>query len=1555
MAWFTGSFNNITDQISNFTKDVLVEGTQEIPDHLTELQIARNLITQLEADAQQHKEEYERLKRHQNEMEERSEAAELQISSISREYRQLLLEKENQLKSLKQQNEEMLEKQQLIDAALVDKASMEQQRQVTLNMPNTSTGLTFPETVDFTDIISCQREINRLSMEFSKMQVERDRWRHIADEEKKKSKPIADNADLEPLHNIIQACIIDEIIDLKSQLSKEIDDHNREMVALEQVHNERIRAVMQKHKEETNALNESRLDDAETIKLLKEQIQNSTQVESMIQSDSKTEESTHDNEGDLNESISEISKRLSRLQSNLKSMNTGDNIEVFEHLQRLQDGVQKVKRQRNLPQSQDSLDGEDINKDLVITDDINVSNNKRLQDNLTEITAKYEESLKCLEETKAQLEREKKASATTSKETEALKYKLKALNLKLTQYQDKSRKKIVALEEQIKGQNEQLESSRNKLSTEYTDTITQTSFTIEELMTTEKRLADANIQLEECKSELKNLKEQWSTLTTEYNEIEKVKQDYEDKTSNLNKLIQNITKERDKFQMASTKSEQQKRELEEKVEELTKMKDSLSMEILQNQQDHKLRDQSVEEKNQTYEKKILSLESQLLALTEERDSSLENKISSDQKHTHLLEELKSESRSLHEQLKISEDQLASEKVKNDELHLVMENLKAGNETLTDNIQSLQDQMLGLSSSASLSEEVLSNWELEKESLENALLDSRTKLKALKNANDALNQENRSLIANYEQLKVANRQVIEGNDEKEQLLMEIEHLREEIETLNSKLTEYEELKVNLTKSTDAKITELTEQLQGANINYSKISKEKDTLEMEILKKRNTIESLDNTKVQLEDEIQTLTDTLKASEDSNRQIAVEIDSLRSENAKLLSDAKANFKVSSESEELKEEVQNQRSTIKNLENEKVQLQSANQALTEEVRQAEIRNEGMQAQVKQLQLESQNHNSKLMEIKELHKNDYQQLVMQKDIEISKVKQERNNLVEEIERLQIERNDMAKRVNEIQQATFVNHENNSDATNENNQLKKKLQDLDDERNQLLQTVMERQREVSSLQSEVHKLTNIIGVDKDTISKLQSDSLKLQEDASIKQSTITQLEYVVKKYDNDISAMRIENEGLLNKLATNEQKHQTELERLRQHLVQIEESYTQEALKAKSTEEALYQQLSSAQAQMLNSTSLAQNNSRQAFLQIESLQKQLDAAVVQRDNALHQLMLTQEQLQQRELSLNNLQIVLEQFQRDQSSLNATELQLLEQQLKKMKRENEELQRKEKDARDQLEQTILTASKVEQLDAQLKTKDSIIRNLTNEVRRKESFLQEAKKHLKMMQTSNQARVDKILVKNMLVSYLTVSNNKKGDALKVLSNILELTDDEKSKVGLNAPNRSWVTSWLGFSSQPQEQSVQAAPNSDQSFTELFIKFLESESSSTIMENSTLPQTPTFGNPNPVDITPAIVSNESPSTPSKFLASLQQSTSSPLTVGNVNMATPAAGSTPNVNVNNPVSSNPLNSFNSVSGTPVKNLLASERPINISTLSQSSVPIIPQLLPFRSEVSTN
>lgn len=55
--------------------------------------------------------------------------------------------------------------------------------------------------------------------------------------------------------------------------------------------------------------------------------------------------------------------------------------------------------------------------------------------------------------------------------------------------------------------------------------------------------------------------------------------------------------------------------------------------------------------------------------------------------------------------------------------------------------------------------------------------------------------------------------------------------------------------------------------------------------------------------------------------------------------------------------------------------------------------------------------------------------------------------------------------------------------------------------------------------------------------------------------------------------------------------------------------------------------------------------SRQASVQIENLQEQLQAIATQRDRAVMDLASIQEQAHQYQTSLNNLQLVLEQFQR----------------------------------------------------------------------------------------------------------------------------------------------------------------------------------------------------------------------------------------------------------------------------------------------------------------------
>jgi len=55
--------------------------------------------------------------------------------------------------------------------------------------------------------------------------------------------------------------------------------------------------------------------------------------------------------------------------------------------------------------------------------------------------------------------------------------------------------------------------------------------------------------------------------------------------------------------------------------------------------------------------------------------------------------------------------------------------------------------------------------------------------------------------------------------------------------------------------------------------------------------------------------------------------------------------------------------------------------------------------------------------------------------------------------------------------------------------------------------------------------------------------------------------------------------------------------------------------------------------------------SRQASVQIENLQEQLQAIAAQRDRAVMDLASIQEQAHQYQTSLSNLQLVLEQFQR----------------------------------------------------------------------------------------------------------------------------------------------------------------------------------------------------------------------------------------------------------------------------------------------------------------------
>lgn len=74
-------------------------------------------------------------------------------------------------------------------------------------------------------------------------------------------------------------------------------------------------------------------------------------------------------------------------------------------------------------------------------------------------------------------------------------------------------------------------------------------------------------------------------------------------------------------------------------------------------------------------------------------------------------------------------------------------------------------------------------------------------------------------------------------------------------------------------------------------------------------------------------------------------------------------------------------------------------------------------------------------------------------------------------------------------------------------------------------------------------------------------------------------------------------------------------------------------------------------------------------------------------------------------------------------------------------------------------------------------------------------------------SNQAdRVDKNLLKNLLIGYIVAPNNDKQQILRLISSVLDFNQQESNKVGLNNSNSSWLNSNMnpGGASSDQSQS-------------------------------------------------------------------------------------------------------------------------------------------------------
>ncbi|XP_010188419.1 PREDICTED: thyroid receptor-interacting protein 11, partial [Mesitornis unicolor] len=350
------------------------------------------------------------------------------------------------------------------------------------------------------------------------------------------------------------------------------------------------------------------------------------------------------------------------------------------------------------------------------------------------------------------------------------------------------------------------------------------------------------------------------------------------------------------------------------------------------------------------------------------------------------------------------------------------------------------------------------------------------------------------------------------------------------------------------------------------------------------------------------------------------------------------------------------------------------------------------------------------------------------------------------------------------------------------------------------------------------------------LNQLLNEVKSMQEKAVTFQQERDQVMVALKQKQMESSALQSEIQHLREK----EQRLNQELERLRNHLLEMEDSYTREALAAEDREVKLRKKVLILEEKLMSSSTAVENASHQASLQVESLQEQLNLVSKQRDETVLQLTISQDQVKQYALSLANLQMVLEQFQQEEKAMYSAELEKHQKQTAEWRKKAESLEEKVASLQESLEEANAALDAASRLTEQLDIKEEQIEELKKEGEIRREMLEDVQNKLMNLMNSTEGKVDKLLMRNLFVGHFHTPKNKRLEVLRLMGSILGVKKEELDQL-LSEDKRGvtrWVSGWLGggggsksVPGTPLKPTHQNIFNS--SFSELFVKFLETES--------------------------------------------------------------------------------------------------------------------------------
>jgi len=247
------------------------------------------------------------------------------------------------------------------------------------------------------------------------------------------------------------------------------------------------------------------------------------------------------------------------------------------------------------------------------------------------------------------------------------------------------------------------------------------------------------------------------------------------------------------------------------------------------------------------------------------------------------------------------------------------------------------------------------------------------------------------------------------------------------------------------------------------------------------------------------------------------------------------------------------------------------------------------------------------------------------------------------------------------------------------------------------------------------------------------------------------------------------------------------------------------------------------------------NTTKVATIHLQKLETQVTDLTRERDQLAEKNARISHEYTLQSKAMGNLNSALEGFQNQkENEMKWAEKDFDGRLLLEKKKQDELL-----DQIDALKQKVANANEglaaANRLSEQLEKKTQTIAMLKHEIKLREDLLKKAQNELKDANSSNTVKVDRYLVKNLVVGYVNADQAKKREVLKIIATVLDFNQDEREKTGLDGQAGGWLSTFFGQPSSNQRPNhrrtssteIHEATGLDMSLAQAFVAFLQTES--------------------------------------------------------------------------------------------------------------------------------